>query len=144
MIRRARSADETALLELIGEFYEIDGHAFDGETVVAGLGPLLQSDQYGLVLVADDGGPLDGYAAIVWSYSIESGGRDALLDEIYVRRRSRGIGRLLMEAVFAEVRSRGMRRVFLETEPANQRARDFYAGLGFEVEDSIWMLADIG
>lgn len=143
MIRRAGSADQTALLELIAEFYEIDGHPFDRSTVVAGLLPLLESDRYGVVVVAGDG-EFDGYAAVVWSYSIESGGPDALLDEIYVRRRSQGIGRRLMDAVFDEVRTRGMRRVFLETEPANQHARDFYQGLGFEVEDSVWMLADLG
>lgn len=144
MIRTASRDDEGALLELIAEFYEIDGHPFVFETVRTGLGPLLDSDRYGMVLVADDGDGVIGYAAVVWSYSIESGGPDALLDEIYVRRRGAGVGRRLMERIFEEVRARGMRRIFLETEPSNERGRSFYRRLGFEVEDSVWMLADIG
>jgi GNAT superfamily N-acetyltransferase len=96
------------------------------------------------VVLLADGDPPIGYAAVVWSYSIESGGPDALLDEIYVRRRGMGVGRRLMEEVFREVRARGMRRVFLETGAGNALARSFYSDLGFEVEDSVWMVADIG
>ncbi len=144
MIRRAVPSDETALLALIEEFYEVDGHRFDESTVHSGLVPLLDTERHGVVLVAGEaGGDLDGYAALVWSYSIESGGPDALLDEIYVRERGRGVGRELMDEVFRQVRARGMRRIFLETEPDNERARSFYAGLGFEVESSVWMLTDL-
>lgn len=84
------------------------------------------------------------YAAVVWSYSIESGGPDAMLDEIYVRERGGGSGRRLMEAVFSELRARGISRLFLETETANQRARAFYERLGFKTEDSVWMHIDLG
>lgn len=85
-----------------------------------------------------------GYAVATWSYSIESGGPDALLDEIFVRERGRGRGRGLMEAVFAVMRDRGMTRIFLETESHNGSARVFYETLGFEAQDSVWMSADIG
>ena len=139
MIRRANPDDRDELLELIAEFYEVDNHPFNHDTVVQGLLPLLESDEYGIVLITEG-----GYAVLVWSYSLESGGRDALLDEIYVRDRGRGTGRELMERVFAEMRERGLSGIFLETEPHNDRARDFYAGLGFEVEDSVWMSAHLG
>lgn len=138
-IRRAGPPDRDGLLELIAEFYEIDGHPFDRATVVRGLVPLLESDEHGIVLLSED-----GYAVLVWSYSLESGGRDALLDEIYVRRRGQGTGRALMERVFAEMAERGLTRVFLETEPDNERARAFYSRLGFRSEESVWMVADLG
>ena len=143
MIRRASPGDRDHILQLISEFYEIDGHVFDAVTVEAGLDPLLGSDRFGVVLVSGEPVP-SGYAAVVWSYSIESGGPDALLDEIYVRERGSGAGRLLMEAVFDEVRGRGMHRLFLETETPNQRARSFYEKLGFMAEDSEWMHIDLG
>lgn len=127
------------MLALISEFYEVDDHPFDQETVLRGLVPLLESDEHGVVLLADD-----GYAVLVWSYSLESGGRDALLDEIYVREQGRGTGKALMESVFAEMRERDIRRIFLETEAENDRARAFYSRLGFEIEDSVWMSAHLG
>lgn len=143
MIRRAGRDDREVLFGLIGEFYEMDGHEFHLDTVDAGLMPLLDSDRFGAVLLAEGPGPV-GYAVVVWSYSIESGGRDALLDEIYVRTRGRGIGRRLMDAVFEEMRRQEIRRIFLETEAGNERARDFYVGLGFTAENSVWMVSDIG
>lgn len=139
MIRRADPDDREVLLELITEFYEVDGHPYDRETVLAGLVPLLESDDYGVVLITEG-----AYAVLVWSYSLESGGRDALLDEIYVRDRGRGTGRELMDRVFAEMRERGLSGVFLETEPHNDSARAFYSRFGFEVEDSVWMSAHLG
>jgi GNAT superfamily N-acetyltransferase len=143
VIRRAGHADEEVLLELIKEFYEVDGHEFHPVTVKGGLSPLLTSDRYGVVLLAKDPDPV-GYAVLVWSYSIESGGRDALLDEIYVRTPGEGIGRALMDEVFEEMRRQGLRRIFLETEAENEQARAFYRSIGFNAEDSIWMTADIG
>lgn len=143
MIRPATSDDADRLVMLIEEFYEIDGHPFDVPLVEVGLAPLLESDEQGVVLVSDDG-ELNGYAVLTWGYSLESGGRDALLDELYVRRRGQGVGESLMEAVFAEMRGRGVRRIFLETERENDRARTFYERLGFVVEDSVWLSADIG
>jgi GNAT superfamily N-acetyltransferase len=140
VIRTAGPEDADGLIGLIREFYVVDHHPWDEEVVRAGLEPLLASDDHGVVLLADGG----GYAVITWSWSVESGGRDVLLDEIYVRDRGEGAGSELMAAVFAEMRDRGLRRIFLETETANHRARSFYARHGFEVEDSVWMLADIG
>ena len=139
MIRRAGPEDRATLLTLTAEFYQVDDHPFDMSVVEAGVDPLLANDEYGIVLITDD-----GYAVVTWSYSLESGGRDALLDELYVRRRSRGIGSSLIEAIFSEMRARGLRRIFLETEPSNQEARSFYQRHGFRIEDSVWMAADIG
>ncbi|MGD2060597.1 MAG: hypothetical protein PVF87_07020 [Acidimicrobiia bacterium] len=42
MIRRAGPEDRDELLGLIAEFYEVDGHPYDRETVMAGLVPLLE------------------------------------------------------------------------------------------------------
>jgi ribosomal protein S18 acetylase RimI-like enzyme len=140
VIRRAGLEDLDPLLELIREFYFVDHHRWDEDVVRAGLEPLLTSDDHGVVLIAEVG----GYAVITWSWSVESGGRDVLLDELYVRDRGAGSGSEMIRAVFAEMQARGLRRIFLETETSNDRARSFYEKHGFEAEDSVWMLADIG
>jgi ribosomal protein S18 acetylase RimI-like enzyme len=81
------------------------------------------------------------YAVLTWGWSIEVGGWEAVLDEIYVSARSSGYGAALLRHVVADARSRGVARIFLETERHNTRARTFYARNGFSEDDSIWMSA---
>ena len=141
MIRRAGMDDLEALAGLSSEFNEIDGHPNDDRRVRDALIPLLRDDSLGVVYLF--GEPPDGYAVVTWGYSIESGGRDALLDEIYMRQRGQGQGSAAFERVLADVRGRGLSRMFLETERSNFRVRSFYARHGFAEDDSIWMSREL-
>jgi len=125
-------------MPLIRSFYEIDQHEFDESIVRQALIPLLGDDTFGQVWVTDDG-ELGGYAVVTWGYSLESGGRECLVDEIYVERRSSGTGARLLDAALDGARKAGARAVFLETEAHNERVRSFYARCGFSVEASVWM-----
>ena len=89
------------------------------------------------------GEPPDGYAVVTWGYSIESGGRDALLDEIYVRPEGRATEGQPSQEILEDLRHRGLTRVFLETERANTRVRAFYSRHGFTEDDSIWMSREL-
>ena len=137
MIRRAWLEDLDILAILSAEFNKIDGHHHDDLRVRAALTPLLQDDALGVVYLI--GEPRSGYAVVTWGYSIESGGRDALLDEIYVRSRGEGIGGEAFEEILDDLRTRGISRMFLETERPNDTVRRFYARHGFMEDDSIWM-----
>jgi GNAT superfamily N-acetyltransferase len=128
MIRRAAPHDLPAVMTLVREF--------DANTVEAAVVPLLRDDTYGVIWVTDE---LDAYAVVTWSWSLESGGLEAIVDEIYVRHRGRGTGSALVEHLLGDCDRRGVRRVFLETEAHNDAARRLYARFGFVAEDSIWM-----
>ena len=137
MISRAQPYDLDLLVALSGEFNEIDGHIHDESRVRAALSPLLMDDALGVVYLL--GESRDGYAVITWGYSIESGGRDALLDELFVRARGEGYGGAALQEILEDLDHRGITRVFLETERANTRVRAFYGRHGFTEDDSIWM-----
>src|SRR5689334_8024387 len=122
VIRRAGPDDRAELLALISEFYTVDQHEFDLDRVARGLDPLLVDDANGQVWLADAG----GYAVVTWGWSLESGGREALLDEIYVRERGRGVGRALLDHALTAAATAGASRMFLETEAHNERVRSFY------------------
>ncbi len=141
LIRRAAPDDTETVVELVAEFCAIDGHPFDPDMVRRALGPLVDEgpEAPGLILLATRDLIADGYAVLTWGYSLESGGREALLDEIYLRTRRQGAGRLLLEAVLDEARAAGARRIFLETERGNRLVRRFYERAGFAADDSIWM-----
>lgn len=86
-----------------------------------------------------DGDAGEGYAVVTWGWSIESGGQDALLDEIYTTPTGRGLGAALMTALLDDITGRGITTVFLETETPNEGARRFYRRFGFVEDDSRWM-----
>lgn len=139
-IRRATPEDLRELLELIAEYCAADGHEFDLGLATAGVEPLLASDAHGVVLVAVDAlERTAGYAVLGWGWSIECGGREAVLDELYVRSRGRGIGSALLQAAEGACRDHGVLRIFLETELPNEAARRLYLRNGFTIETSVWM-----
>jgi GNAT superfamily N-acetyltransferase len=138
-LRLATSEDYQDLIPLIKEFCEIDNHEFDDTRIKKSLVPLLKDAVLGRVIILEVEGELKGYAVLTWGWSLESGGRESLLDEIYVRERNQGWGALLLEKVVATARDNGAQIIFLETELANERVRDFYLRHGFNKEDSIWL-----
>ena len=138
-LRLATSEDYQDLIPLIKEFCEIDNHEFDDARIEKSLVPLLKDAVLGRVIILEVEGELKGYAVLTWGWSLESGGREALLDEIYVRERNQGWGTLLLDKVVATAKENNAQIIFLETELANERVRDFYLRHGFNKEDSIWL-----
>lgn len=143
VVRRAGEADLDDLLVLVQAFCRADHHDYDEARVRAGLEPMLAGDDLGQVWVLDGPGGPAGYAIVTWSWSLESGGRDCILDEIYVEPTGAGYGSLLLRHALHAARAAGALAVFLETEAHNGPARRFYARHGFAVEDSVWMSAPL-
>lgn len=142
-VRRAEPADLDLLVELAAEYCAADGHVFDEPTVRAGFAPLLDDDRWGVVWVACRDDVVDAYGVVTWGWSIEIGGLDVVLDELYVRTRGLGTGTQLIRRLEADCRERGVKRIFLETEVANESARRLYAREGYEADDSIWMSKEL-
>lgn len=140
IIRLAQSPDLEPLVDLGCAFFvEHDGKPADPERIRRGIAPLLDNDRHGLVVVAERHETLIGYAVICWSWSVEIGGSEAVLDEVYTTERNTGLGSLLLSACEAECRARGVLRIFLETERRNHRVRGLYERHGYTEDDSIWM-----
>jgi ribosomal protein S18 acetylase RimI-like enzyme len=149
-LRRANKQDRPLLLTLIEEFCRVDQHVFEARRVSIALGPLLENDNLGIVYLVEtertgaSGSTgvqetVCGYVIITWGYSIESGGREGLIDEIYLRRPGQGLGSALFPLLLDALAPFELKVMFLETERGNDRARRFYQHHGFVEDDSIWM-----
>lgn len=138
-IRRAGRRDVTTLIGLHREFCRVDGHPFSETRARAAFGPLLDDDRHGVVWIIDRP---QAYAVLTWGWSIEAGGAEAVLDEIFATERGVGAGAALVGHVLRDAERRGVARVFLETELANDRVRAFYERHGFSTDDSVWMSVD--
>ena len=140
-VRRALMADQDAVLVLMRGYCQEVGTALSDEHLLDAIGPLIANEQLGDLLVAEQGEDLAGYLVITWGWGIESGGAEALIDEMFVAAeyRHQGVGTLLMTEGQSRASAKDVKVIFLETEQSNPESRELYDRLGFEIESSIWM-----
>jgi ribosomal protein S18 acetylase RimI-like enzyme len=135
--RRARPGDLRALLALRAAFNASQGYAEDAARARRVLRALLGRPAAGRIWLVERGGEPVGYVALCFGWSLEWGGRDAFVDELYVEppARRRGLGRAAVRFALAQAARLGVRAVHLEVERANSGARALYDSLGFRGND---------
>ena len=140
-VRRALMADQDAVLVLMRGYCQEVGTPLSDEHLLDAIGPLIANEQLGDLLVAEQGEDLAGYLVITWGWGLESGGAEALIDEMFVAAeyRHQGVGTLLMTEGQSRASAKDVKVIFLETEQNNPESRELYDRLGFEIESSIWM-----
>ena len=134
-IRKAGRDDLSPLIDCARAYHTEDGHPLTPEGEQA-LAALLESDQ-GEVVVLADGTGVHGYAVHCFGYSVEYGGRDAFVDDLYVdpALRGHGYGKALYVALEQEARASGCRILHLEVMPDNKIA-GWYRSQGYRSRDS--------
>jgi ribosomal protein S18 acetylase RimI-like enzyme len=99
----------------------------------AALGAILEGEAPARCWIVRQAGAPIGYLVLTLGYSIEHGGRDGFIDDLYLVPQARGAGRgkALLEFALAEARRLGIRTLHLEVEPDNPRATRLYRKRGF-------------
>ena len=143
-LQTADSADQAEILRLARLFHAEDGHPLSkrGEVAIA---HLLNDRTYGAILKLGLGDALVGYAVISFGYSIEWGGRDAFIDDLYIAETERGLGlgRLVIERVADWLRSARIGALHLEVMAGN-RAEQLYRRMGFADRGSAFLSLRLG
>lgn len=133
-LKIASTGDLNVLLPLISAYHQFEGIASSEAERAESVAPLLQSDsQYGRIWLVLDAGEVAGYIALCFGYSIEFGGRDAFIDEFFIREeaRGRGIGSRVLMAIKNEAARLRVKVLHLEVDRTNQKAKKLYAKHGF-------------
>ena len=135
LIRQAGVRDLDALLPLVAAYHSFEKVTLSEPERRRAVADLLADPALGLVLRLDAGGMAAGYAAVCFGYSIEFGGRDAFLDELYLvpKVRGRGLGGRLLAEAKASAAAYGVRALHLEVDAGNAAAQLLYARNGFEL-----------
>lgn len=135
--RVANTSDTDALVELMRDFNAHERIAFDEREVRAVLAQLFANDAYGLACLILLGEEIAGYVVIAFGFSIEFRGRDAFVDELFVKDafRGRGLGSAAIRFTEELCRRRGVRALHLEVERENTRAQSVYRRAGFADHD---------
>lgn len=131
--RVAEPSDADTLVEMMHDFNAHERIAFDEPEVRAVLTQLFANDSYGLACLIHLDGEVAGYVVITFGFSVEFRGRDALIDELFVKDEFRGRGLASAALRFAEgvCRERGIRALHLEVDRGNTRAQSVYSRAGF-------------
>lgn len=130
--RSATVSDAEWLLAMMRDLYAGEGLSPAGNTVAA-LGALLRDPRLGTCVVIVREGQTIGYFVLGFGFSLEFGGRDAFLDELYVapEARASGVGKAAV-AHAAELCAReGITALHLEVSRSNAPAQRLYRGAGF-------------
>ncbi|MFL6333855.1 MAG: GNAT family N-acetyltransferase [Pyrinomonadaceae bacterium] len=135
--RVADASDADVLVEMMRDFNAHEKIAFDEREVRAALAQLFANDALGLVCLMLLCEEVAGYLVIAFGFSIEFRGRDAFIDELFVRDeyRGRGLGTAALGYAEGVCRGRGVRALHLEVDHQNTRAQSVYRRAGFADHD---------
>jgi ribosomal protein S18 acetylase RimI-like enzyme len=94
---------------------------------------LVNNPQYGRCFVIERDGSIVGYLVIGFGFSLEFGGRDAFLDELYVvaEARGAGIGKAAVAHAAQFCTAEGIGALHLEVSRNNPAGQKLYRGMGF-------------
>jgi GNAT superfamily N-acetyltransferase len=143
--RVAGPGDLETLLPFVREFWVIERLAFVEPVVRRALGGILAQPDFGRVVVIElDSLPV-GYTVLTLGYSLEHGGRDAFIDELYLReaQRGKGIGTAALAHAAELCRQLGVNALHLEVDHVNPRARALYERNGFAAHERALMTRKI-
>jgi GNAT superfamily N-acetyltransferase len=132
-VRTASEEDIPALMPLMRgycDFYEANPP--DAGLVEMAQALIAATDDQGMLLVAEDGGAVIGFAAVGWKWSSLRGARIAVLEDLFVATEARGKGAAdaLIEECATRARANGAPVVTWLTAPDNHRAQAVYNRVG--------------
>ncbi|KII19304.1 N-acetyltransferase [Phaeobacter sp. S60] len=139
----ARPEDLDRVLDLVAAFHAEMGIPSDDTLRRAAIEPLLEGLPYGAVYLIGPARAPVGYIVVTFSWSVEFGGMDGFVDELFIRPPVRGRG-IATEVLFALPRTlaeAGIKALHLEVDKTDETARNLYARARFEPRDTYMLMS---
>ncbi len=143
-LKIAEDKDRERVLRYVRAYHDLEG-IDHSRHVASSIQPLLGRSPLGRVwFIHADAQPV-GYVAICFGYSIEFGGRDAFIDEMFIdpEHRSKGVGTAALQLVKVEAAALGIKALHLEVARSNDRARRLYASVGFGARERFVLMSTL-
>ena len=125
------------LVKLVADFHAEDGINQTDAAREAAIMPLLKGSPHGAIYLAGPSKAPVGYVVLTFGWSLEMGGMDGFVDEIYIRPgvRGRGIGTEILTSLPAQLAGFGLKAVHLEVDRDKPDVQRLYQKMGFEARD---------
>ncbi len=143
--RVAEISDLTLLLELVKEFHKSEQLAFDETVDRDVLANFLVDPSLGQVWLIQQEDEAIGYIILTLGYSLEYRGRDAFIDEFYLRSKYRGQGIGTQTLAFIEDACRVLevQALHLEVDFENPDAQRLYHRVGYQPHNRFLMTKNL-
>ncbi len=124
-LRNPAKADLPSWKTMVRAYYEEDGLVYRDDRQSRALEILVAGDPLAKGWFIDVEGVTAGYAVITLSFSVETGGRDGFIDELFIKPelRNQGLGQRVLGLIDKEARMLGLGRMYLEVEHDNPAIR---------------------
>ena len=134
--RKATLEDMPALVDLMQEFYAEANYPLDRQWATASFSALLKDDSRGAAWIIFHDSEPAGYVVLTIRFSMEYGGLDAFIDDLFIRPsyRRQGLGRAALKALFNECERRNVLAVHVEVGHDNVAAKALYLSYGLELQ----------
>ena len=144
-IRLARPEDLATLLPLVAAFHAEEGIESSEDQQRAAVGPLLEGIPYGAVYLIGPARAPVGYIIVTFSWSVEFGGMDGFVDELFIRPavRGRGIASEVLIALPRTLSEAGIRALHLEVDRDNEPAQRLYTRARFQPRDRYMLMSKV-
>lgn len=121
------------MLQLMADFNAFFDYSFDKQEATKALDAFMRMPDYGKAWLIYIEGHLVGYIVLTMSFSFEYLGKDAFIDELYLKpeHRGKGVGKQVLDIVFEEAKLLGICAIHLEVERNNKGGRVLYEQKGF-------------
>ena len=128
-----REDEADALVAMVRAHHADDGHPHSPHFEAA-IKQIAKGEPMARAWMVRHADRIVGYVVLTIGYSIEYGGRDGFIDDLYLipEARGRGWGRMVVDFALSEAKALGIRTLHLEVEADNEQAHSLYRFSGFE------------
>jgi len=142
-IKIASIEDLEILLPLVRAFHEFEDLHITEEQRKSSLTALLANVELGGIWLIYADRQAVGYVALCLGYSIEFAGKDAFIDEFYIKPefRGNGLGKQTLEFIKIAAKDLDIRAIHLEVSRTNINARRLYSRFNFEVREKYVLMS---
>lgn len=137
--------DLERLVAMVRAFHVEMRYDSNEDHVRGALEPILHGAPHGAIwLIGPRKAPV-GYVMISFGWSLEFGGLDAMVDELYVRPavRRRGMGGEALQQLSIGLRDSGVMALHLEADRSDERLQQFYRRNRFKMREGYALMSRV-
>jgi ribosomal protein S18 acetylase RimI-like enzyme len=141
----ARPEDLEKVLSLVTAFHAESAIDSSDDSRRAGVEPLLSGIPYGAVYLIGPARAPIGYIIVTFGWSVELGGMDAFVDELYIRPavRGRGIATEVLSTLPTALSEAGVKALHLEVDRDNEAAQKLYLRSRFKARERYMLMTKV-
>lgn len=130
------------LLPLVAAYHRVEEISLSADIREKSVEKLLSDGTLGEIWLIKKSNHLIGYIVVCFGYSIEFGGREVVIDELYIEspERGMGVGAEVLGRLKELMRAHDVVAIQLEVGQQNDRAKSLYVNSGFSYRDKYQLM----